>query len=227
DIIYLCSPNNPTGAVYSRRQLKTWVDWANERDAIILFDAAYEIFVNDTNCPASIFEVEGADTCAVEFCSLSKTAGFTGVRCGYTVIPQKLIREGESINRTWLRRQSTKFNGVSYVVQRGAEAVFTEKGLSAIHENIDYYMENAKIIADTLSSLKVWFTGGKNSPYIWLKCPHGMKSWEFFDNLLEKANVVGTPGVGFGNAGEGFFRLSSFGEKETILKAMERFREMI
>lgn len=227
DIIYLCSPNNPTGAVYSRQQLKVWVDWANERDAIILFDAAYEIFVNDTNCPASIFEVEGADTCAVEFCSLSKTAGFTGVRCGYTVIPQKLIRGGESINRTWLRRQSTKFNGVSYIVQRGAEAVFTEKGLSAIHENIDYYMENAKIIADTLSSLKVWFTGGKNSPYIWLKCPHGMKSWEFFDNLLEKANVVGTPGVGFGNAGEGFFRLSSFGEKETILKAMERFREMI
>jgi len=227
DIIYLCSPNNPTGAVYSKEQLESWVEYALEQDAVILFDSAYEIFVQDKSLPTSIYQIEGAEECAIEFCSLSKTAGFTGVRCGYTVVPHKLIRNNTSLNKLWLRRQTTKFNGVSYIVQRGAEAVFTEKGLIQIKENINYYLENARIIADTLTELGIWFTGGKNSPYIWLKCPNNMSSWEFFDVLLKNYNIVGTPGVGFGENGEGFFRLTAFGNRDNVLKAMGRIRKML
>jgi len=224
DIIYLCSPNNPTGAVYNKEQLKLWVEYALENEAVILFDSAYEAFVQDSKLPTSIYQIEGAKECAIEFCSFSKTAGFTGTRCGYTVIPHGLVRGGQALNKFWLRRQTTKFNGVPYIVQRGAEAVFTDSGLSQIKSNIDYYMQNARLIADTLSSLDIWYTGGKNSPYIWLKCPNNMLSWEFFDHLLERANVVGTPGTGFGKNGEGFFRLTAFGNRENVNTAMERFK---
>ncbi|MCQ2754499.1 MAG: LL-diaminopimelate aminotransferase [bacterium] len=219
DLIYICSPNNPTGAVYNRNQLKEWVDYARSMDAIILFDSAYECFISDSNLPRSIYEIEGAKSCAIEFCSFSKMAGFTGTRCGYTVIPNELGK----LNRMWLRRQSTKFNGVPYVVQRGAEAVFTEVGQKEIYENINYYKENAKIISDTLKDCNIWHVGGKHSPYIWLKCPNNMKSWEFFDYLLENAQVVGTPGAGFGKNGEGYFRLTSFGSRENTIEAMGRF----
>ncbi len=221
DIIYICSPNNPTGAVYNREQLKKWVDYAIKNNAVILFDAAYECFISDENLPRSIFEIEGAKNCAIEFCSLSKTAGFTGTRCGYTIVPKLLGK----LNKFWLRRQTTKFNGVPYIIQRGAEAVFTEKGLDEIKENINYYKENAKIISETLDRCNIWHVGGKHSPYIWLKCPNNMKSWEFFDLLLEKIQVVGTPGSGFGKNGEGFFRLTSFGSKENTIEAMKRFEE--
>ena len=227
DIIYICSPNNPTGAVYNKEQLKKWVDWANKNKAIILFDAAYECFISDDNLPRSIFEIEGAKTCAIEFCSLSKTAGFTGTRCGYTVVPFELKFDDMSLNKMWLRRQTTKFNGVPYIIQRGAEAVFSEQGQKEIKENIDYYKKNAKIIADTLSKHNIWFTGGIHSPYIWLKCPNNMTSWEFFDFLLEKAQVVGTPGAGFGKNGEGFFRLTSFGTNELTKEAMERLDKIL
>lgn len=226
DIIYLCSPNNPTGSVYNKDQLKEWVDYANEKDAVILFDAAYEVFIQDKDLPASIYEIEGARSCAIEFCSLSKTAGFTGTRCGYTVVPTDLKREGVSLNGLWLRRQTTKFNGVSYVVQRGAEAVFTEEGQKQIRVAIDYYQENAKIIANTFDEIGIWYCGGKNSPYIWFKCPNEMDSWEYFDYLLENANVVGTPGAGFGKNGEGFFRLTAFGKKENVIEAMRRMKEL-
>ena len=227
DIIYLCSPNNPTGAVFSEVQLKAWVDYALRNGAVILFDAAYEIFVRDKSLPVSIYQIAGAKECAIEFCSLSKTAGFTGTRCGYTVLPHELVREGTPLNKLWLRRQTTKFNGVPYIVQRGAEAVFTEEGLEQIMDNIGYYQENARIITNTLAELDVWFTGGKNAPYIWLKCPAGMSSWEFFDCLLEKANVVGTPGAGFCVNGEGFFRLTAFGSRENTVEAMSRIRRFL
>lgn len=222
DIIYLCSPNNPTGAAYTREQLKVWVDYAKKNDAVILFDAAYEAFVTDPACARSIYEVEGAAECAIELCSYSKTAGFTGVRCGYTVVPEALVRGGVSLNRLWARRQSTKFNGVSYITQMGAAAVFTEEGEREIGENLAYYRNNAKIISECLDGLGVWYTGGKNSPYIWMKCPRGMTSWEFFDYLLENAQVVGTPGSGFGKNGEGFFRLTAFGTEENTRRACER-----
>lgn len=221
DIIYICSPNNPTGAVYNKEQLKKWVDYAIKNNAVILFDAAYECFISDENLPKSIFEIEGAKNCAIEFCSLSKTAGFTGTRCGYTVVPKLLGK----LNKFWLRRQTTKFNGVPYIIQRGAEAVFTENGQKEIKENINYYKENAKVISETLDRCNIWHVGGKHSPYIWLKCPNNMKSWEFFDLLLEKIQVVGTPGSGFGKNGEGFFRLTSFGSKENTIEAMKRFEE--
>ena len=227
DIIYICSPNNPTGAAYTRDQLKVWVDYANKNGAVILYDAAYEYFVTDKDCARSIYEVEGAKECAVELCSYSKTAGFTGVRCGYTVVPKALVREGTSLNRLWARRQSTKFNGVSYITQMGAAAVFTEEGERQIRENIDYYRANAKTIADCLDGLGIWYTGGKNSPYIWMKCPNGMTSWEFFDYLLENAQVVGTPGSGFGKNGEGFFRLTAFGTQENTRRACERIRALL
>ena len=227
DILYICSPNNPTGAVFSKEQLKKWVDYANKKGAVILFDAAYEAFIEDETLPHSIFEIDGARTCAIEICSLSKTAGFTGVRCGYTVVPNALVREGTSLNRLWARRQSTKFNGVSYITQMGAAAVFTEEGERQIRENIDYYRSNAKIISDCLDELGIWYTGGKNSPYIWMKCPNGMTSWEFFDYLLENAQVVGTPGSGFGKNGEGFFRLTAFGTHENTKKACERIRALL
>lgn len=225
DMIYLCSPNNPTGAAYDYEGLKKWVDYANGCGAVILYDAAYEAFVAD-DLPRSIFEIEGAKTCVIEFCSLSKTAGFTGTRCGYTIVPKALMFDGVSLNKLWLRRQTTKFNGVSYIVQKGAQAVFTKEGLSQIKENINYYRENAKIIADTLTELGIEFYGGINSPYIWLRCPNNMKSWDFFDYLLENANVVGTPGAGFGKNGEGFFRLTSFNNHENTREAMERFKKL-
>ncbi len=224
DIVYICSPNNPTGAVYTKEQLKLWVDWALERNAVILFDSAYEAFIQDDSLPTSIYQVPGAKKCAIEFCSLSKTAGFTGTRCGYTIVPNELVRENTSLNKLWLRRQSTKFNGVPYIVQRGAEAIFTEPGLTQIKENISYYLKNASIITETLTELGIWFTGGTNSPYIWLKCPDKMLSWEFFDLLLNKYNIVGTPGAGFGKNGEGFFRLTAFGNPDNVKKAMDRLR---
>jgi LL-diaminopimelate aminotransferase len=220
DIIYLCSPNNPTGAVYTREQLKVWVDFALKKGAIILFDAAYESFISDSSLPRSIFEVEGAKDCAVEFCSLSKTAGFTGTRCGYTVVPKNIVVDGVSLNRMWLRRQTTKFNGTSYIVQRGAEAVFTSEGYASCRQSIAYYMENARMIASTLDKLGIWHTGGVNSPYIWLRC--GMDSWDYFDYLLREANVAGTPGSGFGKCGEGYFRLTAFNTKERTAEALAR-----
>ena len=224
DIIYLCSPNNPTGAVYSKEELEKWVGYAIENDAVILFDSAYEAFVRDEGMPTSIYQVPGARECAIEFCSLSKTAGFTGTRCGYTIVPHGLERGGEALNRLWMRRQSTKFNGVAYIVQRGAEAVFSGEGMAQAKGNIDYYMGNAKLVTDTLSALGIWHTGGCNSPYAWFKCPGGMASWDFFGRLLAEANVVGTPGAGFGANGEGFFRLSAFGSRENVAEAMRRFK---
>ncbi len=225
DLIYLCSPNNPTGAVYNRAQLTAWVDYANRNNSVILFDAAYECFVSDPALPRSIYEIEGAKTCAIEFCSFSKTAGFTGTRCGYTVVPFALERDGHKLNKFWLRRQTTKFNGVSYIVQRGAAAVFTPEGKKEIAENIEYYKKNAKVITDTLDELGIWYCGGKHSPYIWLRCPGNMGSWEFFDALLDRAHVVGTPGEGFGECGKGFFRLTSFSTYENTTEAMRRFKE--
>lgn len=230
DIIYLCSPNNPTGAAYNREQLKTWVKYAKENHAIILYDAAYECFITD-DCPRSIFEIEGAKECAIEFCSLSKTAGFTGTRCGYTIVPKALMgidceANDVSINKLWLRRQTTKFNGVSYIVQKGAAAVFSEEGQKQVKENIAYYAENAKIIADAMEECGITYYGGKNSPYIWLQCPNNMKSWDFFDKLLTEIEVVGTPGAGFGNNGEGFFRLTAFNNHENTKEAMERFKSI-
>ena len=227
DIIYLCSPNNPTGAVYTREQLAQWVAYARKNDAILLFDAAYECFVTDPALPRSIFEIEGAKECAIEFCSFSKIAGFTGTRCGYTVVPMAIEREGMSPNKMWLRRQTTKFNGVPYIVQRGAAAVFTEDGMAEIQHNLDYYRANAKVIAGALDECDVWYCGGKNSPYIWMKCPGGMDSWTFFDWLLETTGVVGTPGVGFGSCGEGFFRLTAFGNAEKTKIAAERVKNAV
>lgn len=226
DLIYLCSPNNPTGAVYSRGQLKRWVDYAREQGAVILFDAAYEAFIADPGLPRSIYEIEGAKECAVEFCSLSKTAGFTGTRCGYTVVPAALKREGAQLNRLWLRRQTTKFNGVPYIVQRGAAAVFTGEGQRQVQQAIAYYRENAGLIAGALQEMGIWFTGGENSPYIWLKCPGGLSSWDTFDRLLTGANVVGTPGAGFGKNGEGFFRLTAFGDRDSTAEAVARLKKL-
>lgn len=226
DIIYICSPNNPTGAVYNREQLKLWVEYALRNHAVILFDAAYESFIVDKDLPRSIFEIEGAKNCAVEFCSLSKTAGFTGTRCGYTVVPQTLEFDGMKLNSMWLRRQTTKFNGVSFIVQKGAEAVFTEDGRKQIKENIAYYRKNAKIITSALDELGIWYTGGKNSPYIWLRCPNDMDSWAFFDMLLSEIGVVGTPGAGFGKNGGKFFRLTAFSTNENTAEAMEKLRSL-
>ena len=225
DIVYLCSPNNPTGAVYNREQLKIWVDFALKNNVLILFDAAYEAFVGDENLPRSIYEIDGAKKCAVEFCSLSKTAGFTGTRCGYTIVPKDIVIEEKSLNKMWLRRQTTKFNGTSYVVQRGAEAVFTEEGIAECYNNIADQKENAKIIAEALDEIGRWYTGGINSPSVWLKC--GMDSWEFFDLLLNEAQVAGTPGSGFGKCGEGYFRLTAFNTKENTIEAMNRIKKLL
>ena len=227
DIIYLCSPNNPTGAAYSKAQLKEWVDYANKKGAVILYDAAYECFVADDSLARSIFQIEGAKTCAIEFCSFSKMAGFTGTRCGWTVVPEQLKSGNLSANKMWLRRQTTKFNGVTYIVQRGAAAVFTPEGLAQTAENLNYYRRNAKLIADGLRELGIWFTGGENSPYIWLRCPNGMTSWQFFDYLLENAQVVGTPGAGFGVNGEGYFRLTAFGSEEVTAEAVARIKKLL
>lgn len=227
DVIYLCSPNNPTGAAYTKEQLEAWVEYALKHDSVILYDAAYEAFVTDPSIPRSIFLVEGAKKCAIELCSLSKTAGFTGTRCGYTVVPNALVRKTQdghemNLNKMWLRRQTTKFNGVPYIVQRGAEAVFSEVGMAQCRENIAYYMENARIIREGFEKIGVTCYGGVNSPYIWLQCPNGMSSWEFFDFMLEKLAVVGTPGAGFGKMGEGYFRLTGFGSRENTIEAVER-----
>lgn len=227
DIIYLCSPNNPTGAAYSKQQLKVWVDYALKKDAVLLYDAAYEFFITDENLARSIYQVEGAKKCAIEICSFSKTAGFTGIRCGYTIVPKELVREGVSLNKLWGRRQATKFNGVSYVTQMGAAAVFTEEGEKQIRANLAVYQKNALIIANCLDELGIRYTGGKNSPYIWMQCPNGMKSWEFFDYLLENANVVGTPGSGFGKNGEGYFRLTAFGSEADTVEACRRIKQLL
>ena len=231
DIIYLCSPNNPTGAVYNKEQLKEWVDYALTNHAVILFDSAYEAFISDPELPRSIYAIEGAKKCAIEFCSLSKTAGFTGTRCGYTVVPRELVfpaSDGKemSLHAMWNRRQSTKFNGTSYIIQKGAAAVFTEEGMAQCRENIAYYQENALIIADTLKRKKIRFFGGIHSPYIWFECPDGMESWQFFDYLLENAQVVGTPGAGFGENGKNYFRLTSFNNHENTIEAMKRFEHL-
>ena len=231
DIIYLCSPNNPTGAVYNKEQLKEWVDYALANNAVILFDSAYEAFISDPELPRSIYAIEGAKKCAIEFCSLSKTAGFTGTRCGYTVVPRELVftaSNGQemSLHAMWNRRQSTKFNGTSYIIQKGAAAVFTEEGMAQCRENIAYYQENARIIADTLKRRNIRFFGGVHSPYIWFECPDGMESWEFFDYLLNNAQIVGTPGAGFGENGKNYFRLTSFNNHENTIAAMKRFEHL-
>lgn len=230
DIIYLCSPNNPTGAVYTKEQLEKWVAYALKNDAVILYDAAYESFISDPEIPRSIFAVEGAKKCAIELCSLSKTAGFTGTRCGYTIVPHDLVRKTKdgremSLNKMWLRRQTTKFNGVPYIIQRGAEAVFSEEGQKQCREMLAFYKENARIMSEALAKKGIKFYGGTHSPYIWMQCPSGMGSWEFFDYLLEKLAVVGTPGAGFGSMGEGYFRLTAFGSRENTIEAMERIEK--
>ena len=224
DLIYICSPNNPTGVGMKKNLLKKWVDYARIHNSIILFDAAYEAYISQNDIPHSIYEIEGAKNVAVEFRSFSKTAGFTGLRCAYTIVPKEINCKGTGLNKLWNRRHSTKFNGVSYIIQRGAEAVYSKEGKEEVNKNIKYYMENAEIIKDRLDNLDIKSYGGINSPYIWLKIPKKMKSWDFFDLLLEKYNIVGTPGVGFGTKGEGFFRLTSFGKREDIIEAMERLK---
>ncbi len=227
DLIYLCSPNNPTGAVYTREQLAAWIDYALAQDAVLLFDAAYEAFIGDSSLPHSIFELPDAKRCAIEFCSLSKTAGFTGTRCGYTIIPKMLKIEGMSPNRMWNRRQATKFNGVPYIIQRGAEAAFSEEGVRQSQEMIAYYKKNTAVMAETLERCGVHFFGGVHSPYLWMECPDGMDSWTFFDYLLENAAIVGTPGAGFGINGEGYFRLTGFGSQPKTMEAMQRIASLL
>lgn len=226
-LIYLCSPNNPTGAVFSREKLKAWVEYANRNGAIILFDAAYEAFIEEPALPHSIFEIEGARTCAIEICSLSKTAGFTGTRMGYTVIPKTLERDGMNLNAMWIRNRTTKTNGVSYVIQRAGAAVFTPEGQAQVKKNIQVYKTNAKVLMQALDQKGIWYCGGENAPYIFMKCPNGMTSWEFFDFLLQKAQIVGTPGSGFGACGEGYFRFSTFGSPEDTKEAAERLRALL
>lgn len=225
DIIYICSPNNPTGSAYTREKLKKWVDYANKKDAVILYDAAYEIFIEEDDVPHSIYEIEGADTCAVEVCSFSKTAGFTGTRVGYTIVPSKLERMGVNLNALWSRNRETRTNGISYILQKGASAVFTPEGQKQIYESISVYKKNAKVIMDALDKCGFWYVGGKNSPYVWMKCPNNMGSWEFFDYLLNELQIVGTPGVGFGSCGEGFLRLSAFGDPDDTKEATKRIVE--
>ncbi len=232
DIIYICSPNNPTGAAYNNGQLKQWVDYAIENEAVIIFDAAYEAFIGEPGIPHSIYSVDGAERCAIECGSLSKTAGFTGARCGYTIVPKELTFKASdgselSLRSMWLRRQTTKFNGASYIIQKGAEAAFSEEGMAQCMENINYYKENARIIANKLSELNINYFGGVNSPYIWLECPDDMGSWDFFDLMLDRIQVVGTPGAGFGRNGESYFRLTSFGSRENTEEAMQRFGNLL
>ena len=232
DIIYLCFPNNPTGVVANRHVLKTWVDYARKNQAVILFDAAYEAYITEEEIPHSIYEIKGAKECAIEFRSFSKTAGFTGTRCAYTVVPKALLastKSGEtaSLNKLWNRRHTTKFNGVSYPVQVAAAAVYSDEGKTQVRALIDYYMQNARIIRQTLSAAGFTVFGGKNAPYIWMKTSGGMSSWDFFDLLLAEAHVVGTPGSGFGPSGEGYFRLSAFGSREKTEEAVERIRNKI
>ena len=227
DIIYLCSPNNPTGAVFSKAQLQQWVDFANQTGAVILFDAAYEAYIEDDALLHSIFELCGARTCAIEICSLSKTAGFTGTRLGYTVIPKTLERGGMNLNSMWVRNRTTKTNGVSYLLQKGGAAVFTDEGQSQIRAQIALYKRNAKTLTKALDDCGIWYCGGKNAPYVWLQCPGGLSSWDFFDLLLQKAQIVGTPGAGFGACGEGYFRFSCFGSPADTAEAANRLRELL
>ncbi len=227
DVIYLCSPNNPTGTVLTTSQLKDWVDYANDVQAIIMFDAAYERFIVEDDVPHSIYEVDGAKTCAIEFKSFSKTAGFTGARCGYTVVPKELVRDGQSLNAMWNRRQCTKFNGASYIIQRGAAAVYTDEGARQVSETLDYYRANAKAIKEGLERAGFDVYGAVNSPYAWCKTPEGMGSWDLFTLLLEQANVITTPGAGFGPAGEGYIRLSAFGDAEQTREGVRRVEELM
>lgn len=227
ELIYLCSPNNPTGAVLDRERLAAWVALANRTGAVILFDAAYEAFIEDDALPHSIFEIEGARTCAIEICSLSKTAGFTGTRLGYTIIPKELVRGGMHLNAMWVRNRTTKSNGVSYILQKGGAAVFTDAGQRQVHETLRIYKNNARVMGETLSRLGIWYTGGKNAPYIWMACPDRFTSWEFFDTLLREAQVVGTPGEGFGKCGEGYFRFSAFGNSADTAEAMHRMEQLL
>ncbi len=227
DLIYLCSPNNPTGAVLTRPQLQAWVDFANKNGSVILFDAAYEAFIEDPTLPHSIFEIPGARTCAIEICSLSKTAGFTGTRLGYTVIPRTLERDGMNLHAMWVRNRTTKTNGVSYIIQKGGAAVFTPEGQEQIRRNIQVYKDNARVLMEAFDKLGLWYCGGRNAPYIWVECPKGMGSWEFFDLLLDRIQVVGTPGEGFGACGEGYFRFSTFGSPEDTQEAARRMVELL
>lgn len=225
-LIYICSPNNPTGAVYNKEQLKKWVDYALDKQAIIIFDAAYEPFIVDKDLPHSIYEIENAKKCAIEVCSFSKGAGFTGIRCAYTVVPSEIKVDGKKIGDIWMRRQSCKFNGATYITQKAALAALSENGQKENKEMVDYYRRNAKVLVDTMKKLGIWHVGGENSPYVWIKCPNNMKSWDFFDLLLKKANIVGTPGAGFGDSGEGYFRFSSFGNYEDVLEAASRLEKL-
>ena len=227
DVIYLCSPNNPTGTVLSHDQLKCWVDYANACGSLIMFDAAYERFITEEDVPHSIYEVEGAKTCAIEFRSFSKTAGFTGARCGYTVVPKALERQGQSLHALWNRRQCTKFNGASYIIQRGAAAIYTEEGARQVEETLAYYRENARVIKEGLEAVGLTVYGAVNSPYVWCKTPDGAGSWEFFDTLLTRASVITTPGAGFGPSGEGYVRLSAFGDHAATEEGMERIRKLL
>ena len=227
DLVYLCFPNNPTGAVATREQLRAWVDWANANDSVILFDSAYEAFITQPDIPHSIFEIPGAETCAIEFRSFSKTAGFTGTRCAYTVVPKALERQGASLNALWNRRQCTKFNGVPYVVQRGAQAVYSPEGQGQVRATIAYYQENARVIREGLRQAGLTVSGGVNAPYIWVRTPEGVGSWAFFDRLLQEANVVTTPGAGFGPSGEGYIRVTAFGDAEDTRRAVERIGKML
>ncbi|MBQ5987167.1 MAG: LL-diaminopimelate aminotransferase [Clostridia bacterium] len=227
DLIYLCSPNNPTGAAYTRSQLSEWIRFANATGAVILFDAAYEAYIEDADVPHSIFEIDGARTCAIEICSLSKTAGFTGMRLGYTIVPHELQREEMNLHSMWVRNRTTKTNGISYLLQKGAEAVFTPQGQTETQKQIAYYKENAAIWMETFDRLGLWYTGGKNAPYLWIECPNGMDSWQFFDLLLERIQVVGTPGAGFGASGEGFFRFSTFGSHVDTEAAAKRLLQLL
>lgn len=231
DMIYLCCPNNPTGTTLSKAELKKWVDYARENDSIILFDAAYAAYISEPDVPRSIYEIEGALDVAVEFRSFSKTAGFTGTRCGYTVIPKSVTAKAKDgsrhpLNSLWNRRHCTKFNGTAYIIQRGAAAIYTDEGQAQVKENISYYMENARIIREGLKAAGLTAFGGINAPYIWLKTPNGLKSWDFFDKLLYRGNIVGTPGVGFGPCGEGYFRLTAFGDRESTERAVERITKL-
>lgn len=227
DLIYLCSPNNPTGAAYTRSQLSEWIRFANATGAVILFDAAYEAYIEDADVPHSIFEIDGARTCAIEICSLSKTAGFTGMRLGYTIVPRELQRDGMNLHSMWIRNRTTKTNGISYLLQKGAEAVFTPQGQAETQKQIAYYKENAAIWMETFDRLGLWYTGGKNAPYLWIECPNGMDSWQFFDLLMERIQVVGTPGAGFGASGEGFFRFSTFGSHVDTEAAAKRLLHLL
>ena len=227
DVLYLCSPNNPTGAVFNKTQLQAWVDFANACGSVILFDAAYEAFIEGNGLPHSIFELQGARTCAIEICSLSKTAGFTGTRLGYTVIPRELVRSGMSLRDMWVRNRTTKTNGVSYIIQRGAAAVFTPEGQRQTREHIAVYKRNARVLMGALDEAGVWYCGGRNAPYLWMRCPDGMGSWDLFDHLLHEVQVIGTPGEGFGSCGEGYFRLSTFGDPQDTVEAARRLQSLM